>query len=62
MEHPSDQVDRLHRLSDRAARDGFLIGKRYLLHDRDPLFTNEFRGVLTAAGVKCRAFLPAVPI
>jgi hypothetical protein len=26
--------------------DGFLIGKRYLLHDRDPLFTDEFRGVL----------------
>ena len=33
--------------------DGFLIGKRYLLHDRDPLFTDEFRGVLAAAGVKC---------
>jgi hypothetical protein len=31
--------------------DGFLIGKRYLLHDRDPLFTDEFRGVLAAAGV-----------
>jgi len=24
-----------------------------LLHDRDPLFTAEFRGVLAAAGVKC---------
>jgi transposase InsO family protein len=33
--------------------DGFLIGKRYLLHDRDPLFSDEFRGVLAAAGVKC---------
>jgi putative transposase len=33
--------------------DGFLIGKRYLLHDRDPLFTDEFRSVLAAAGVKC---------
>jgi putative transposase len=33
--------------------DGFLIGKRYLLHDRDPLFTNEFRSVLAAVGVKC---------
>jgi hypothetical protein len=33
--------------------DGFLLGKRYLLHDRDPLFTEEFRGVLEAAGVKC---------
>jgi len=33
--------------------DGFLTGKRYLLHDRDPLFTDEFRGVLAAADVKC---------
>ncbi len=33
--------------------DGFLIGKQYLLHDPDPLFTGEFRGVLAAAGVKC---------
>ena len=24
-----------------------------MLHDRDPLFTAEFRGVLAAAGVKC---------
>ena len=30
--------------------DGFLIGKRYLLHDRDPLFSDEFREVLAAAG------------
>jgi transposase InsO family protein len=33
--------------------DGFLIGKRYLIHDRDPVFSEEFRGVLAAAGVKC---------
>jgi putative transposase len=33
--------------------DGSLIGKRYQLHDRDPLFTDQFRGVLAAAGVKC---------
>jgi hypothetical protein len=33
--------------------DGFLKGKRYLLHDRDPLFTDAFRAVLRAAGVKC---------
>ena len=30
--------------------DGFLIGKRYLIHDRDPLFTAEFLGTLGAAG------------
>jgi putative transposase len=33
--------------------DGFLTGKRYLIHDRDPLFSDEFGGVLAAAGVKC---------
>ena len=41
--------------------EGFVqiqLGKRYLLHDRDPLFTDEFRGVLAAAGVK-RLRLPA---
>ena len=33
--------------------DGFLKGKRYLLHDRDPLFTDAFSAVLRTAGVKC---------
>src|SRR5690348_13241699 len=33
--------------------DGFLLGKRYLLHDRDPLFTDEFHSLLAAARVKC---------
>ena len=32
--------------------DGFLRGKRYLIHDRDPLFTDEFRVLLRGAGVK----------
>jgi putative transposase len=32
--------------------DGFLRGMRYAIHDRDPLFTREFRDVLRAAGVK----------
>jgi len=32
--------------------DGFLRGKRYLLHDRDPLYTEEFREVLAGAGIK----------
>ena len=32
--------------------DGFLLGKRYLIHDRDPLFTEEVRRVLRDAGVK----------
>ncbi len=32
--------------------DGFLLGTRYLIHDRDPLFTEEVRGLLRDAGVK----------
>jgi transposase InsO family protein len=29
-----------------------LIGKRYLIHDRDPLFTREFLSALAEAGVE----------
>jgi transposase InsO family protein len=32
--------------------DGFLTGARYLIHDRDPLFTRSFREVLESSGVK----------
>ena len=32
--------------------EGFLNGKRYLIHDRDPLFTDEFRRILRSGGVK----------
>jgi putative transposase len=32
--------------------DGFLNETRYLIHDRDPLFTEEFRQVLRSGGVK----------
>ena len=32
--------------------DGILIGKRYLIHDRDPLFTAEFLSVITESGVQ----------
>ena len=32
--------------------DGFLLGKRYLIHDRDPLFTEAVRGPLRDSGVK----------
>ena len=34
------------------AAEGFLIGKRYLIHDRDPLFTAEFLEILKSTGVK----------
>ncbi len=32
--------------------DGFLNGTRYLIHDRDPLFTEAFRDVLGSSGVR----------
>lgn len=32
--------------------DGFLDDTRYLIHDRDPLFTNDFRLILRASGVR----------
>jgi transposase InsO family protein len=34
------------------AEDGFPNRTRYLIHDRDPLFTQAFRELLEASGVK----------
>ncbi len=34
------------------AVDGFLVGKRYVLIDRDPLYTEAFRRILGEGGVK----------
>jgi putative transposase len=34
------------------ADSGFLNGARYLIHERDPLFTEQFRGILKPSGVK----------
>jgi putative transposase len=31
---------------------GFLAGKKYLIHDRDPLYTAKFESFLKAAGVE----------
>ena len=33
--------------------DGFLNGKRFLIHDRDPLYTAQFTETLEACGVRC---------
>ncbi len=41
--------------------DGFLTGKRYLIHDRDPLFTTEFLGTLATRGVKSAKLPPRSP-
>ena len=34
------------------AMDGLLTDKRYLIHDRDPLYTTEFLGILADAGIQ----------
>ena len=34
------------------ASDGCLMGKRFLIHDREPRFTAAFRETLAAAGVQ----------
>ncbi len=34
------------------SEDGFVVGKKFLIQDRDPLFTKEFRETLAAAGVE----------
>ena len=41
--------------------DGFLAGKRFLLHDRDPLFTEMFRETLAAIGVETVRLPPKSP-
>ena len=41
--------------------DGLLTGKRYLIHDRDSLFTAEFLSVLADSGVKSVKLPPRSP-
>ena len=43
------------------AADGFLLGKRYLILDRDPLYTKEFRAMLRRGGVKVIRLPPSSP-
>ena len=43
------------------SEDGILIGKRYLIHDRDPLFTAEFLNMMTDAGVESVKLPPRSP-
>ena len=41
--------------------DGILNGKRYLVHDRDPLFTADFLRMLADVGVKSVKLPPRTP-
>ena len=43
------------------SEEGILIGKRYLIHDCDPLFTAEFLNMITDAGVKSVKLPPRSP-
>ena len=43
------------------SEDGILIGKRYLIHDRDPLFTAEFLTTITDTGVETVKLPPRSP-
>jgi transposase InsO family protein len=43
------------------ATDGFLTGKRFLIHDRDPRFTVAFRETLASAGVQAVRLPPRSP-
>ena len=52
-----DQVNR----NFRDAGNGFLMGKRYLIHDRDLLFTAEFLGMLADCGVQSVKLPPRSP-
>ena len=43
------------------ALDWLLKGKRYLIHDRDPLFTAEFLSTLAQAGTESVELPPRSP-
>ena len=41
--------------------DGLFVGKRYLIHDRDPLFTAEFLEMLADIGIQSVKLPPRSP-
>jgi len=41
--------------------DGFLKDKKYLIHDRDPLFCDDFISILESTGIKCKKTTAASP-
>jgi putative transposase len=43
------------------AVDGFLAGKRYLIHDRDPLYTKEFLSIVAGCGIDSVKLPPRSP-
>ncbi len=57
--HGEWMLQRARNLADQFS--GFLKDKKYLIHDRDPLFTEEFREILKASGIKPIRTLPMSP-
>jgi len=43
------------------AAEGFLLAKRYLIHDRDPLFTAEFLKIIEGSGIEPVKLPPRAP-
>ena len=43
------------------AIDGFFRRKRYLIHDRDPLYTREFLSIIAASGIEAVKLPPRSP-
>src|SRR5262252_5394484 len=41
--------------------EGFFTGKRYLIHDRDPLYTKEFLSIVAGSGIKAIKLPPRSP-
>jgi transposase InsO family protein len=41
--------------------DGFFAGKRYLIHDRDPLYTKEFLAIIADCGIEAVKLPPRSP-
>ena len=42
--------------------DGFLLGKKYLIHDRDALFTRRFDSIFESIGITVKRLLPFCPM
>jgi putative transposase len=49
------------RVEEAQFREGFLKEARYLIHDRDPLFTRSFRETLRSSGVEAVKLLARSP-
>jgi len=43
------------------AVEGFFSGKRYLIHDRDPLYTREFIDLIAGCGIEAIKLPPKSP-